>query len=54
MVLWIWLQALVTSCPPLLGWSTVSYMAPMYRLVWVRFPLGSNILTMYDLKMYGM
>ncbi|XP_042173756.1 octopamine receptor 1 [Oncorhynchus tshawytscha] len=29
-VLWIWLQALVTSCPPLLGWSTVSYMAPMY------------------------
>ncbi|CDQ91717.1 unnamed protein product, partial [Oncorhynchus mykiss] len=32
-VLWIWLQALVTSCPPLLGWSTVSYMAPMYRLV---------------------
>ncbi|XP_029555129.1 5-hydroxytryptamine receptor 1D [Salmo trutta] len=29
-VLWIWLQALVTSCPPLLGWSTVSYIAPMY------------------------
>ncbi|CAB1456605.1 unnamed protein product [Pleuronectes platessa] len=23
-VLWIWLQALVTSCPPLLGWSSVA------------------------------
>ncbi|XP_047459510.1 5-hydroxytryptamine receptor 1D [Mugil cephalus] len=29
-VLWIWLQALATSCPPLLGWSSVSYVAPMY------------------------
>ncbi|XP_049456830.1 5-hydroxytryptamine receptor 1D isoform X1 [Epinephelus fuscoguttatus] len=29
-VLWIWLQALVTSCPPLLGWSKVSYVDPMY------------------------
>ncbi|XP_039640160.1 5-hydroxytryptamine receptor 1D [Perca fluviatilis] len=29
-VLWIWLQALVTSCPPLLGWSSVSYVEPMY------------------------
>uniref|UniRef100_A0A8D0D265 G-protein coupled receptors family 1 profile domain-containing protein n=1 Tax=Sander lucioperca TaxID=283035 RepID=A0A8D0D265_SANLU len=29
-VLWIWLQALVTSCPPLLGWSSVSYVVPMY------------------------
>ncbi|XP_036979282.1 5-hydroxytryptamine receptor 1A-alpha [Acanthopagrus latus] len=29
-VLWIWLQALVTSCPPLLGWSSVSYVSPMY------------------------
>lgn len=29
-VLWIWLQALVTSCPPLLGWSSVSYVIPMY------------------------
>lgn len=29
-VLWIWLQALATSCPPLLGWSSVSYMDPMY------------------------
>ncbi|XP_035028946.2 5-hydroxytryptamine receptor 1D [Hippoglossus stenolepis] len=29
-VLWIWLQALATSCPPLLGWSSVSYMVPMY------------------------
>ncbi|XP_049895750.1 G protein-coupled receptor 161, partial [Epinephelus moara] len=29
-VLWIWLQALVTSCPPLLGWSSVIYVDPMY------------------------
>ncbi|XP_070697668.1 5-hydroxytryptamine receptor 1D [Pempheris klunzingeri] len=29
-VLWIWLQALATSCPPLLGWSSVSYVVPMY------------------------
>ncbi|XP_045927427.1 5-hydroxytryptamine receptor 1A-alpha [Micropterus dolomieu] len=29
-VLWIWLQALTTSCPPLLGWSSVSYVGPMY------------------------
>ncbi|KAM3606933.1 uncharacterized protein V6R79_025880 [Siganus canaliculatus] len=29
-VLWIWLQALATSCPPLLGWSSISYMGPMY------------------------
>lgn len=29
-VLWIWLQALTTSCPPLLGWSSVSYVAPMF------------------------
>ncbi|XP_068424100.1 5-hydroxytryptamine receptor 1D [Clinocottus analis] len=29
-VLWIWLQALVTSCPPLLGWSSVTYVVPMF------------------------
>lgn len=29
-VLWIWLQALATSCPPLMGWSSVSYVVPMY------------------------
>ncbi|TWW78758.1 alpha-1A adrenergic receptor-like [Takifugu flavidus] len=29
-VLWIWLQALATSCPPLLGWSSISYVVPMY------------------------
>nr|XP_020458729.1 5-hydroxytryptamine receptor 1D-like [Monopterus albus] len=29
-VLWIWLQALAASCPPLLGWSSVSYVVPMY------------------------
>ncbi|XP_035257005.1 octopamine receptor 1 [Anguilla anguilla] len=29
-VLWIWLQAMVTSCPPLLGWSEMDYVGPMY------------------------
>ncbi|XP_055358308.1 5-hydroxytryptamine receptor 1D isoform X2 [Betta splendens] len=29
-VLWIWLQALATSCGPLLGWSSISYVVPMY------------------------
>lgn len=29
-VMWIWLQALATSCPPLLGWSSISYTDPMY------------------------
>ncbi len=29
-VLWIWLQAIVTSCPPLLGWSNISFVAPIY------------------------
>ncbi|XP_072292363.1 5-hydroxytryptamine receptor 1D [Eucyclogobius newberryi] len=30
-VLWIWLQALTTSCPPLLGWGSVNYVTPMYN-----------------------
>ncbi|KAI4897082.1 hypothetical protein NFI96_012357 [Prochilodus magdalenae] len=29
-VLWIWLQAMLTSSPPLLGWSNVSFVKPMY------------------------
>ncbi|KAM9450226.1 5-hydroxytryptamine receptor 1D [Clarias gariepinus] len=29
-VLWIWLQAVITSCPPLLGWSNISFVSPMY------------------------
>ncbi|XP_056095945.1 G-protein coupled receptor 161 [Rhinichthys klamathensis goyatoka] len=29
-VIWIWLQAMLTSCPPLLGWSNISFVAPMY------------------------
>ncbi|KAJ8250696.1 hypothetical protein COCON_G00226180 [Conger conger] len=29
-VLWIWLQAAVTCSPPLLGWSRVEYVGPMY------------------------
>lgn len=29
-VLWIWVQAALTSSPPLLGWSSVSFIQPMY------------------------
>ncbi|XP_066515334.1 5-hydroxytryptamine receptor 1F [Hoplias malabaricus] len=29
-VLWIWLQAMLTSSPPLFGWSSVSFVKPMY------------------------
>lgn len=29
-VLWIWVQAAVTSCPPLLGWGTVEYVGPIF------------------------
>lgn len=39
-VLWIWLQALTTSCPPLLGWSSISYVLPMYScgVTWTSSP----------------
>ncbi|XP_055026868.2 5-hydroxytryptamine receptor 5A [Misgurnus anguillicaudatus] len=39
-VLWIWLQAMVTSCPPLFGWSDVVYVAPMYSCAvnWANSP----------------
>nr|XP_015218569.1 PREDICTED: octopamine receptor 2-like isoform X1 [Lepisosteus oculatus] len=39
-VIWIWLQAAVTSCPPLLGWSHLDYIAPMYSCAvdWSRSP----------------
>ncbi|XP_047207137.1 5-hydroxytryptamine receptor 1D isoform X2 [Girardinichthys multiradiatus] len=30
-VLWIWFQALVVCSPPLLGWSSVTYVIPMYN-----------------------
>lgn len=30
-VLWIWLQALVVSFPPLVGWCSLSYVGPMYN-----------------------
>uniref|UniRef100_A0A3Q3SXJ3 5-hydroxytryptamine receptor 1D-like n=1 Tax=Mastacembelus armatus TaxID=205130 RepID=A0A3Q3SXJ3_9TELE len=39
-VLWIWLQALATSCPPLLGWSSVSYVVPINPSS--AFGLGDN------------
>ena len=29
-VLWIWVQAALTSCPPLMGWGTVDYVGPMF------------------------
>ncbi|XP_041866656.1 G-protein coupled receptor 161 isoform X2 [Melanotaenia boesemani] len=39
-VLWVWLQALATSWPPLLGWSSFSYVVPMYNCAvnWARSP----------------
>lgn len=39
-VLWIWLQAMLTSCPPLLGWSNISFVSPMYSCVvnWASSP----------------
>uniref|UniRef100_A0A3Q3WDH7 G-protein coupled receptors family 1 profile domain-containing protein n=1 Tax=Mola mola TaxID=94237 RepID=A0A3Q3WDH7_MOLML len=39
-VLWIWLQALATSCPPLLGWGSISYVVPMYScvVIWASSP----------------
>lgn len=39
-VLWIWLQALTTSCPPLLGWSSIGYALPMYScgVTWTSSP----------------
>ncbi|XP_034040577.1 5-hydroxytryptamine receptor 1D [Thalassophryne amazonica] len=39
-VLWIWLQALVTSSPPLLGWSSIRYVQPMFicAINWVSSP----------------
>lgn len=40
MVLWIWLQALATCSPPLLGWSSITYMVPMYNCAtnWANSP----------------
>ncbi|XP_077438329.1 melatonin receptor type 1B isoform X2 [Vanacampus margaritifer] len=39
-VLWIWLQAMATSCPPLLDWSSMAYVAPVYSCVvdWASSP----------------
>ncbi|CAM4725701.1 unnamed protein product [Leuciscus chuanchicus] len=39
-VIWIWLQAMLTSCPPLLGWSNISFVAPMYSCAvnWAKSP----------------
>lgn len=39
-VLWIWLQALATSFPPLLGWGSINYVVPMYSCAvnWANSP----------------
>ncbi|TRY82525.1 hypothetical protein DNTS_005839, partial [Danionella cerebrum] len=39
-VLWIWLQALLTSSPPLFGWSNISFIAPVYSctIKWGKSP----------------
>nr|XP_057914923.1 5-hydroxytryptamine receptor 1D [Doryrhamphus excisus] len=46
-VLWIWLQALATCCPPLLGWSSVAYVAPMYSCAvdWASSPSYTTTMT---------
>ncbi|CAM4725645.1 unnamed protein product [Leuciscus chuanchicus] len=39
-VICIWLQAMLTSCPPLFGWSNISFVAPMYSCAvnWAKSP----------------
>lgn len=46
-VLWIWLQALATSCPPLLGWGSVSYVVPMFSCAvnWASSPSYTAFMT---------
>jgi len=45
-VLWIWLQALATSCPPLMGWSAVGYVAPMFSCAvnWADSPSYTSVM----------
>ncbi|XP_037127619.1 beta-3 adrenergic receptor [Syngnathus acus] len=46
-VLWIWLQAMATSCPPLLGWSSMAYVAPVYSCAvdWASSPSYTATMT---------
>uniref|UniRef100_A0A3Q2Y1N4 G-protein coupled receptors family 1 profile domain-containing protein n=1 Tax=Hippocampus comes TaxID=109280 RepID=A0A3Q2Y1N4_HIPCM len=46
-VVWIWLQAMATSCPPLLGWSSVAYVTPAYSCVvdWTSSPSYTATMT---------
>ncbi|XP_074531297.1 5-hydroxytryptamine receptor 1D [Halichoeres trimaculatus] len=49
-VMWIWLQALLTSCPPLLGWSSISYVAPMYScaVTWSSSPSYTGFMATFS------
>ncbi|XP_077352241.1 5-hydroxytryptamine receptor 1D [Festucalex cinctus] len=55
-VLWIWLQAMATSCPPLLGWSSVTYVAPVYSCVvdWASSPSYTATMTSLSYLMPAM
>uniref|UniRef100_A0A8C5H4N0 G-protein coupled receptors family 1 profile domain-containing protein n=1 Tax=Gouania willdenowi TaxID=441366 RepID=A0A8C5H4N0_GOUWI len=46
LVVWIWLQALVSSFPPLLGWSSISYIAPMHSCAvnWAASPSYTTLM----------
>lgn len=46
-VLWIWLQALATCSPPLLGWSSIIYVVPMYNCAtnWASSPSYTAFMT---------
>lgn len=47
MVLCIWLQALATCSPPLLGWSSIIYVVPMYNCAtnWASSPSYTAFMT---------
>ncbi|XP_057704764.1 5-hydroxytryptamine receptor 1D [Corythoichthys intestinalis] len=52
-VLWIWVQAMATSSPPLLGWSSVTYMAPVYSCTvdWASSPSYTATVTILSYLM---
>lgn len=49
-VLWIWLQALATCSPPLLGWSSITYMVPMYNCAthWASSPSYTAFMAIFS------
>ncbi|XP_017268491.1 5-hydroxytryptamine receptor 1D [Kryptolebias marmoratus] len=49
-VLWIWLQALATCSPPLLGWSSITYVVPMYNCAtnWASSPSYTAFMAIFS------